>query len=127
MTQKESKTTADQVESRNELPEFPFAVDIYDQGDEVVLVGDMPGVSGDSVDVHYERGNLTIRGRVRRPAHEGSWALEEYRVGDFSRSFTVSEDIDPAGIEADMKNGVLTLRLPKAAERKPRKIPVRAG
>jgi len=39
----------------------------------------------------------------------------------------VSEDIDPAGIEADMKNGVLTLRLPKAAERKPRKIPVRAG
>jgi HSP20 family molecular chaperone IbpA len=110
-----------------ESPEFSFPVDIYDQEDEVVLVADLPGVAGNAVDVHLDRGELTIRGRVDQPVPKGESVLEEYRVGDFVRTFTVSEDIDPTGIAAELKNGVLTLRLPKAAERKPRKIAVKAG
>jgi len=108
-------------------PEFSFPVDIYDREEEIVLVADLPGVTADSVEINLDRGSLSIRGSSVVEAHGGEAVLQEYRVGDFVRSFTVSEDIDPSGISAEFKNGVLTLHLPKAAERKPRKIPVRSG
>jgi len=108
-------------------PEFSPVVDIYDQGEEIVLVADMPGVSGDSVDIHLDRGVLTIRGRVPVLSGEGELVYQEFQVGDFVRTFTLTEDIDSSGISADLQNGVLMLRLPKAAERKPRKIQVRSG
>jgi len=108
-------------------PEFSPAVDIFDQGDEIVLVADMPGVSGDSMDIHLDRGELTIRGRVTPPSPDGVIVLEEFRVGDFIRSFALTEEIDENQISAELKNGVLTLRLPKSSERKPRKIPVKVG
>jgi HSP20 family protein len=113
------------VARAGERPEFTFPVDIFDSEEEIVLVADMPGVAGSGVDVHLEKGNLTIRGRVSLPAEEGDWVLQEFRVGDYVRTFTVSEDVDPSGISAELRNGVLTLRLPKSEERKPRKIPVR--
>jgi HSP20 family molecular chaperone IbpA len=108
-------------------PEFSPPVDIFDNNEEIVLVADMPGVTGDSVDIHLDRGTLTIRGKVNMPGSDGELVYEEFHVGDFVRTFTLTEDIDPAGIAADLQNGVLNLRLPKAAERKPRKIPVRSG
>jgi HSP20 family molecular chaperone IbpA len=102
-------------------------VDIYDQGEEIVVVADMPGVSGDGVDIHLDRGTLTLRGKVKPGGHEGQMVYQEFQVGDFVRTFTLTEDIDAGGIAAEFLNGVLTLRLPKAAERKPRKIPVKSG
>jgi HSP20 family molecular chaperone IbpA len=119
-----------QVASRTqgaERPEFSFPVDIYDRDEEIVLVADMPGVQADGVEINLDRGNLSIRGGSAAQTHRGEAVLQEYRVGDFVRSFTVSEDIDPSGISAEFRNGVLTLHLPKSAERKPRKIPVRSG
>jgi HSP20 family protein len=108
-------------------PEFSPAVDIYDQDEEVVVVADMPGVSGSDLDINFDRGDLLIRGRVRTPPIAGELVLEEYQVGDFVRTFTLAEDVDPSGISAELKNGVLTLRLPKPSERKPRKITVKNG
>jgi len=107
--------------------EFAPAVDIYDQDEEIVLVADMPGVSGDAVDINLDRGELTIRGKVSPPDIDGELVFQEYRVGDFVRTFTVSEGIDPEGIKAELKSGVLTLHLPKPSERKPRKISVKEG
>ncbi len=109
------------------VPEVLPAVDIYDDDDETIVVADMPGVPGDAVDINFDRGELTIRGHVASEDLGGEIALQEYQVGDFVRTFTVAESIDPAGITAEMKNGVLTLRLPKPTERKPRKIPVKSG
>lgn len=113
--------------TRPELPKFAPAVDIFDNGEEIVLIADMPGVPGNAVDVNLDRGNLTVRGRVNAPVPNGQLVLEEFRVGDYVRTFAVSEDIDPSGIEAELKDGVLLVRLPKAEERKPRKIQVRTG
>jgi len=114
-------------EAAVERPEFSFPVDIYDREDEVVLVADMPGVRGGDVDVNLDRGTLTIHGRVSSPGVAGEWTQREFRLGNYSRTFTVGEDIDPSGISAELKDGVLTLRLPKAEERKPRKIQVRGS
>lgn len=108
-----------------EKVEFAPAVDIFDRGEEIVLVADMPGVPSEGTEVHLDRGTLSIRGRVTQEPLAGRWTLQEFRVGDYVRSFTVGEEIDPAGIAAELKNGVLTLRLPKAAEKKPRRIEVK--
>jgi len=122
------KTNQVRDETENvQRPEFAPAVDIYDGGEQIVLVADMPGVAAGSLDVHLDRGELTIRGRVTPLPHAGQMVFQEYRVGDFVRSFTLTEDIDPEGISAELTNGVLTLRLPKPTERKPRKITVKAG
>ncbi len=110
-----------------ERPEFAPAVDIFDQGDEIVLVADMPGVSAESLDIHLDRGELTLRGRVNPPEVRGEVVLQEFLVGDFVRTFTLTEDVDAAGISAELTNGVLTLRLPKSRETKPRRIPVKSG
>jgi HSP20 family protein len=109
------------------LPEFAPAVDIFDQGEEIVLVADMPGVTAETLDIHLDRGVLTVRGRVAPPAMAGELVFQEYRVGDFVRTFNLTEDIEGDGISAELTDGVLTLRLPKTTERKPRRIPVKCG
>jgi len=114
-------------EEMDRSAEFAPAVDIYDHEDEIVVVADMPGVPANSVDIHLDRGELTIRGRVQPPAVNGQVVFQEYQVGDFVRTFTLTDDIDPNGIAAEMTNGVLRLRLPKPTERRPRKIPVKVG
>lgn len=124
MTQSATKNGKNAVNS--DQPEFSPAVNIFDQDDEITLYADMPGVSGNSIDISLDRGILHIRGRVNPSPINGERVLEEYQVGDFVRTFSLSEDIDPNGISADLQNGVLTLRLPKSAERKPRKITVKS-
>jgi HSP20 family molecular chaperone IbpA len=124
MAEREQETRKD-VMSQGDLPEFSPAVDVFDRGEEIVLIADMPGVSRDSVDIHLDRGVLSIRGRVPPPAVSGVPVLEEFQIGDFVRTFTLSEEIDASAIAADLHNGVLTLRLPKSEERKPRKITVK--
>jgi len=102
-------------------------VDIIEQGDELVIVADMPGVSGDQVDINFEDGALTIHGRVQdRQEASVAYLLQEYGLGDFYRVFQVSEAVDPTRITAELSDGVLTLHLPKAESMKARKIAVQA-
>lgn len=101
--------------------------DIYEEGDHVVVVADMPGVAPADVDITLERRVLTIRGRSHLDRPDGyRLVYSEYGEGDYERVFTVSEDVDQDNIDATCKDGVLTLRLPKSARAKPRKIAVKS-
>lgn len=104
------------------------AIDILEQGEALILRADIPGVEENSTDVTLENGVLTIRAQVAEEKEEvqGEW-LREFVPGDYERSFTISDDIDQEHIEARVKEGVLTLRLPKAAPARPRKIQVNKG
>jgi HSP20 family molecular chaperone IbpA len=102
-------------------------VDIVEAKDAVIMYADMPGVDEASVDVTIEKNVLTISGSVKPPEFKGmSIAYAEYDVGDYDRSFTISDDIDREQVEAVVKNGVLKLVLTKAPEAAVRKITVRA-
>ena len=107
---------------------FTPAVDIFERDDTTVIMADMPGVAPGDVDVTLERQVLTLRGKVKPYAPEGYRALSsEYRVGDYIRVFTLSDEIDQDRINAAFKNGVLRLELPRSPETKPKKIAVKAA
>jgi len=102
------------------------AVDIYESENEVKLFADLPGVPENGVDVSIEKNILTIEGRVNFEEFEGlKKSYAEYGVGDYKRSFTISNEIDADRIEAIMKNGVLSITLPKLQPQK-KKIEVKA-
>jgi HSP20 family protein len=122
----------EKVERREETtrPEHYFRplVDIFESKDELTLLVDMPGVSADALDIHVEGDELAIAGRVRPTEYEGLKPLHvEYGVGGYYRRFTVGETIDRDGIKAQMRNGVLALRLPKTEQARVRRIAVQAA
>jgi len=101
-------------------------VDIIERDREIVLIADMPGVDEKSVDITLEKDVLNVYGRVDEEIADGYRAIyTEYGTGDYERSFIISDEIDRDRIEAKVKNGVLTLILPKADAVKTRKIQVR--
>jgi HSP20 family protein len=116
---KEDKPAASNGEpaSTTRARQVPLPVDIYEDQDELLLLADLPGVEPEGLSVSFEAPELRIEGR------RGSGDTESV----YSRTFRVSEHIDPNGISAELVAGVLKLRLAKAAHTKPRKIEVRAG
>lgn len=103
-------------------------VDIVERENEIVLYADMPGVDEKSVDITVEKSELTIKGKADDTHYvTGKLIHREYGVGDYERVFTLSDRIDREGIKATVKNGVLTLVLPKAEEAKAKKIEVKAS
>jgi HSP20 family protein len=104
-------------------PVFVPPADIYETGDNIVVLAEMPGVAPDGVDITLERRVLTIRGRSAVNDYAGYQRVyNEYADGDYERVFTLSENIDRDRIEATLKDGVLNLVLPKADTAKARKI-----
>ena len=90
-----------------------------------ILLADLPGVRPADVDVRFENGELTIHGR-RTPSHAGKKrVLWEYEPTHYHRAFRLAEVVSGDRIEAELKNGVLTVRLPKAEAAKPRRIAVK--
>jgi HSP20 family protein len=107
---------------------FIPVVDIIETDQELLLLADMPGVKPDDADIHYESGVLTIYGRVEpRQKPDANCLLQEYEVGDFSRRFEIGDGIDASKIEAELRDGVLQLHLPKTPEVMPRKISVKTA
>jgi HSP20 family molecular chaperone IbpA len=104
---------------------FTPRVDIYELENELVLYADLPGVRAEDVELRYERGELTLHGKVRRRQRPEQFNQWEYEEGDFFRVFQVHESIDGARIEAECKNGVLTVHLPKVEAASPRQVKVR--
>ena len=103
-------------------------VDIYELPEELVVLADVPGTSNDQIDINFEDGILTIHAKVtQRQTAQGPYNRREYGVGDFYRTFKVSEQIDASHIGAEYSAGVLTLHLPKIEAAKPRKIKVNAN
>jgi len=105
---------------------FTPRVDILETEQELTLYADVPGVRPEDVDLRYEQGELILHGRVQ-PRHEAeNFLLREYEEGDFYRAFTIHESIDSSRIEAECKNGVVVVHLPKVEQAKPRRINVQA-
>jgi HSP20 family molecular chaperone IbpA len=102
-------------------------VDIIETEEALEIFADMAGVTKDSVEVTLEQRVLTIRGRgeISLPGDLAPLYME-YHPGDYERGFTLSDAVDPAGIEARVRGGVLHLRLPKAGPAKRQRIEVRA-
>jgi HSP20 family protein len=117
--------TTNRERTRNEQY-FTPRVDIYESDKELVMLADMPGVSPKDVDLRYEQGELILQGRVAPSEHSGHLILGEFEDGDFYRVFQIHESIDSTRIEAECKNGVLTVHLPKAESAKPKQVSVKA-
>jgi HSP20 family protein len=99
--------------------------DIFETDQALSLIVEMPGVDKNKVDVRVEDGVLTIEGRLDFSKYEGMQPVyTEYNIGHYRRSFSLSNKIDQGRISAEMKDGVLTLVLPKPEEAKPRRISV---
>ena len=99
--------------------------DIWENEDEMILYGDLPGVMPEDLDVRFENPVLTIHGKVN-PRHSDIKFLHgEYGIGDFHGTFTIGEAIDTSRISAELKNGVVTVHLPKNEKVKPRRIEVK--
>lgn len=107
---------------------FTPLVDIFETNDEFIFQADLPGVKAGDIDVSYERGLLTISGKVQpRQTEQTRYLWQEYDVGNFYRQFTINTEINQDGIRADLKNGVLTLHVPKAESARARKIEIRTA
>jgi len=105
---------------------FTPRVDIYETDRELLLYAELPGVKPEDVDLHFEKGELVLHGKVQGKEDRDNYWLREYPVGDFYRVFTIHESIDASKIEAESKNGVLTVHLPKVEAVRPRQITVKA-
>lgn len=108
---------------------FDIRVDIREEDGAFLVNADVPGMSAKDVHVDIEKNVLTIRGerKVEKEEGEGAYRRVERQYGSFSRSFTLPETVDAEGISADLKDGVLALRLPKKAAPTPRSISVKVG
>ena len=104
---------------------FQPDADIYETKDSLWLKADMPGVDEKSVSVRLDEGVLTIEGNVALDDYQNiSPVYSEYRVGNYRRRFSVSNQVDVERIQGKMVNGVLHLELPKAEKSKPRQISI---
>lgn len=98
-------------------------VDVLENEAEWLVVADLPGVAKDAVDIRFEANELTIE--ARRPAGRTEGVLaEEYRASDFRRAFAMPDGIDAEKVEARLEHGVLEVKLPKVAAKRPRKIAI---
>jgi HSP20 family molecular chaperone IbpA len=104
---------------------FVPTADIFETEAALTVSLEMPGVDKGAVDVNIEDGVLTVEGRLDFSKYKGMQPVyTEYNVGNYRRSFSLSNKIDQGKISAEMSDGVLTLVLPKAEEAKPRRIAI---
>ncbi len=107
-------------------PTFSPAVDIFETEHEITLLADMPGVKAKDLTIDLRDNVLTLNGEVEYPeAPNEVDVFREYQTGRYFREFSLSEVIDQSKIEADLKDGVLRLTLPKVEAATPRKITVK--
>ncbi len=116
--------TAVQEQQRAVLP----PVDVFEDASGITLLADMPGVPKEQLELKVEGDALLIEGGVQSHTPDGLEAIyAELRVPRYRRSFTLSRELDTTRIEANLKDGVLKLRIPKQAHAQPRRISVTVG
>jgi len=107
---------------------FTPAADIFETDKEITLLADMPGVRPKDLNIDLDENILTLDGDVKSP--EGANEVDvitEYRTGKYYRQFRLSQVVDQAKIDAELKDGVLRLKLPKVEAARPRKIAVKSS
>ena len=104
-------------------------MDLVEGDDHFVLKADLPGLGEEDVTIEVQDGTLKISGerRAEHEAHERGWYRIERPHGSFSRSLTLPDGVDAEGISAEFDRGVLSVRIPKPEERKPRRVEIKAG
>lgn len=100
-------------------------VDIHETADELVLRADMPGVTRERLEIRVDGNTLLIEGTIGIAPQDAMTAIyADVRSTTYRRQFSLSNELDSSSIAASLQNGVLTVKLPKRAEHKPRRIPV---
>jgi HSP20 family protein len=111
-----------------EQPAMTPRVDVVEDQTGITLLADLPGVARDALEIHIEGDSLTIEGTVSTVAPEPMQATyAEVRVPRYRRSFTLSRELDGSRIEAQLKDGVLRLRIPKQDHAQPRRVQVKVS
>jgi HSP20 family protein len=107
---------------------FQPRIDLWESQTDWNLIAELPGVRAEDLEIVAKDGTLTIEGRIYDRTIPGAELRRgEYNIGDFRRSFHLGESLATEGAEATLKDGVLSLRLPKHESVLPRKIPIRQG
>ena len=120
MKREETQPTTTESHYRTISP----ACDVYEDGKEFLVVAEMPGVEERSVDLRLDRTRLTIE--AVRPLPDGEGQTDRMKTR-YARAFEVPDTIDAANISAELRQGVLSVHLPKAAQARVRQINVKAG
>lgn len=123
-----ASVTKQPTEAAGSMATLMPPVDVIEDSTGITLFADLPGVSKDKLDLHVEGDTLSIEGDVQVDLPkdmEASYA--EVSLSRYRRVFTLSKELDPTKVSAELTNGVLKLRIPKAEHAKPRRIEIRAG
>jgi HSP20 family protein len=126
------KSEDDSISARPEQtrsgPVYTPAVDIFENDSTITVLADMPGVKANDLKIDLRESVLTLTGRASVPDTSNELhVLREYEPGLFFRQFTVGEMIEQSKIDAQLRDGILRLELPKAERARPRQIAVRSG
>jgi HSP20 family molecular chaperone IbpA len=125
---REKAALATPAEQLKAGPVFSPAIDIFESEKEITLLADMPGVKASTLSIDLKENVLSLSGDVEAPEGPSEVdVLREYRTGRYFREFNLSQLIDQSKIDAELKDGVLHLKLPKVEKAKPRKIAVKSS
>jgi HSP20 family protein len=109
------------------LETYTPPIDIHEGPDGLVLEADLPGATEQNLNVQLEDNVLSLYAKIDSPVPEGAQLVhEEYRLGDYRRSFILSDEVDRDRITAELRNGVLRLFLPKAQRSRTRRIEIKS-
>lgn len=115
-------------ETAENVPVVRPAADIFEDEAGITVIADMPGVSRERLSIQVDRGSLAIEGNAEIRVPEGMQSVyADIRATRYRRGFSLSSELDADKAEASLKDGILTLRIPKREQYQPRKIEVRAG
>lgn len=117
------------TDDRSVTSEWGLPLDVVEDENDYTVKASLPGVKADDLDISYNKGLLTIKGEIKDESEStrGQYHLRERRFGTFSRSISLPTSVKPEDIQADFQNGILTLKMPKAEEVKPKRIPIGSG
>jgi len=124
----ERQAPARQEQRRQETPTMIPRVDVLEDETGITLLADLPGVSREGLEIHVEGESLMIEGAVTAATPEAmEAAYAEVRVPRYRRSVTLSRELDGGRIEAQLKDGVLLLRIPKQEHAQPRRVSIKVA
>jgi len=106
----------------SEKPRVAPPVDVYENKDEILVLADLPGVTKEALSIKLEDSELSIQGTQSDPPNASLW-----QAVDFYRTFSVPNTVDANGVSAELKNGVVSIRLKKREEAKPRQIDIKVA
>ncbi len=117
------------TDEREVTSEWGLPLDVVEDENDYVVKAPLPGVKPEDIDITFNQGILTIKGEMKDESEttKGQYHLRERRYGTFSRTINLPSTVKPEDIQADYSDGILTLKLPKAEEVKPKRIPIHSG